>query len=113
MAEVRFKLDKAGVAALLKSDGMKAGMEERAKRIAARARQIAPVGDEANDPHPGYYRDHITVSSTNAGGAKKDRAAASATAEADYSRIVEYHPDKDGVAHHVMLRAAVETGPAT
>jgi len=113
MAQVTFKLDKAGVAALLKSDGMKAGMEERAKRIAARAQQIAPVGDAAHDEHPGYYRDHITVSSTNTGGTKKDRATATVTAEADYSRNVEYHPNKDGVAHHTMLRAAIETGPTT
>lgn len=112
MAQVTFRLDKAGVAALLKSDGMKAGMEERAERIAARGRQIAPVGDAERDPHPGHYRDNITVSSTNTGSAKKDRATATVTAEADYSRQVEYQPDKNGVAHHVMLRAAVETGPA-
>lgn len=111
MAQVTFRLNKAGVAALLKSDGMKAGMEERGKRIRARAQQIAPVGDPARDPHPGHYRDNITVSSTNAGGAKKDRATATVTAEADYSRDVEYRPNKDGVAHHTMLRAAVETGP--
>lgn len=111
MARARFQMDKKGVAALLKSDGMKAGMVERAERIAVRARQIAPVGDPANDPHPGDYRDNITVSSTNEGGAKGDRAAAYATAEADHSRFVEYQPDKNGVAHHTMLRAAVETGP--
>lgn len=111
MAEAKFKLDKKGVGQLLKSDGMKAAMEHRAKRIAQRARQIAPVGDEADDPHPGEYRDNITVSSTTEGGAKKDRAAATVTAGADHSRFVEYQPDKDGVAHHTMYRAAVETGP--
>ena len=111
MGTARFQLDKKGVAALLKSDGMKAGMVERADRVAVRARQIAPVGDAANDPHPGEYRDNITVSSTNTGGARGDRAAAYATAEAPHSRFVEYQVDKDGVAHHTMLRAAVETGP--
>jgi hypothetical protein len=110
MGSARFTMDKAGIAALLKSDGMKDAMVDRANRIAARARQIAPVGNEANDKHPGEYRDNITVSSTNAGGAKGDRAAAYATAEADHSRFVEYQVDKDGVAHHTMLRAAVETG---
>ena len=110
MGSATFRLDKAGVAALLKSDGMKAGMLERAERIGARARQIAPVGNAASDPHPGEYRDSITVSSTNTGGAKGDRAAAYVTAEADHARFVEYQVDEDGVAHHTMLRAAVETG---
>ena len=113
MAQASFKLDKAGIGQLLKSDGMKAGMLERAERIAAHGRQIAPVGDEATDPHPGEYRDSIEVTSTNTGGRKKDRAAAYVTAKADHSRFVEYAPNKDGVAHHTILRAAVETGPPT
>lgn len=111
MAEVRFNLDKGGIARLLKSNGMRRGMEHRAERMAAHARQIAPVGDPADDPHPGEYRDNITVSSTNAGGTKKDRAAATVTAGANHSRTVEYRPNRDGVAHHTMYRAAVETGP--
>jgi hypothetical protein len=109
MTQASFRLDKAGVAALLKSDGVKAGMLERAERIAARARQIAPVGDPATDEHSGEYRDSIVVTSTNAGGAKDDRATASVTATAPHSRYVEYVPNKDGIAHHTMLRAAVET----
>jgi Bacteriophage HK97-gp10, putative tail-component len=109
MADARFKLDKAGIAVLLKSDGVKNAMTERAERIATRARQIAPVGDPATDRHSGEYRDGILVSSTNAGGAKGDRATAAVTATAAHSRYVEYVPDKDGVAHHTMLRAAVET----
>ena len=110
MAEARFKLDKSGVGQLLKSDRMEAAMLARAERIAARARQIAPVGHGSGDRHPGEYKESVTTSSTKDGGRRKDRAAASATAEAPHSRFVEYVPDKDGVAHHTMLRAAVETG---
>jgi len=113
MAEARFKLDRAGVGLLLRSDGMKAVMVGRAQKVAARARQIAPVGDPAHDPHPGEYRDNIVVTSTNEGGAKKDRAAAYVTAAADHSRYVEYVPNKDGVAHHTLLRAVVETAAST
>ena len=112
MARAKFTLDKKGVGQLLKSEGMRKGMEERANRIAARARAIAPVGDAAaGDTHPGEYRDSIVVTSTTEGGAKKDRAAAAVTATADHARYVEYQPDENGVAHHTMLRAAVETGP--
>lgn len=113
MAQARFKLDNRGVGQLLRSDGMKAAMVVRAERVAARARQIAPVGNPANDSHPGEYRDSIVVSSTSEGGAKKDRAAASVTAQAPHSRFVEYQVDKDGVAHHTMLRAVVETAAST
>lgn len=112
MAEVRFRLDKKGIGQLLKSEGMKEAMVERAERIAARARQIAPVGEQARDPHPGEYRDSIIVTSTTEGGAKKDRATATVTAGADHSRFVEYVPKADGIAYHTMLRAAVETGSA-
>ena len=110
MGSATFRLDKAGIGELLKSDPMKAAMVERAERIAARARQIAPVGNAASDPHPGEYRDSIGVTSTNTGGSKSDRAAAYATANAEHARFVEYQVDKDGTAHHTMLRAAVETG---
>jgi len=112
MATAKFTLDKKGVGLLLKSDGMRAAMRERAERIAARARAIAPVGDAASDPHPGEYRDSITVADTTTGGARGDRAAASATAAAPHARLVEYQPDRNGQAHHTMYRAAVETGPA-
>jgi hypothetical protein len=110
MGSARFTMDKRGVGQLLKSAAMEAAMLQRAERIAARARQIAPVGHGSGDRHPGEYRDSITTSSTKDGGRRKDRAAATATAEAPHSRYVEYAPDKDGVAHHTMLRAAVETG---
>ena len=109
MAQARFKLDKQGVGLLLKSDGMKAVMVERAQRVASRARQIAPTGNAAHDSHPGEYKNSIVVTSTSEGGARKDRAAAMVTAEAPHARFVEYQPDKNGVAHHTMLRAVVET----
>ena len=110
MGSARFTMDKAGIGLLLKSDGVKAAMVGRAERIAARFEQIAPVGDPATDPHSGEYRDSGEVTSTNEGGAKRDRATASFTATDPRARYIEYVPDRHGIAHHTVLRATIETG---
>lgn len=106
----RFTLDKGGMGELLKSPQMLAAMVTRAKRGAARAREIAPVGKGAGEETAGRYKGSIKVSSTTQGGVKRDRATAAVTADVPYARFVEYQPDADGVAHHTMLRAAQESG---
>jgi hypothetical protein len=106
-----FTANRAGIGALLRSDGMVAAMEQHAERIAATARATAPVGDAAHDSHPGEYRDSIVVTSTKSGGSDGRRAAASVVATAPYSRWVEYgNGTESGPAHHTIARAAGTVG---
>lgn len=77
MSKVRINLDHAGMAALLRSDGVQDELRGRAERVLAAARESAPVVT-------GEYRDSLTVVEDTT-----DRAVVRVTSTAPHGFIVE------------------------
>jgi Bacteriophage HK97-gp10, putative tail-component len=75
--QTRVDINHAGMAALLKSDPVRALIRDEAEKVADRARSSAPVAS-------GDYRDSIRVES-----ATTDRAVERVIATAPHSHIVE------------------------
>jgi hypothetical protein len=70
-----YKGSYAGIGKLMRSNAMKAEMVARAERVMARAVEIAPVYEGPDDRHRGRYKSRFSVTSTNRGGYKGNRAA--------------------------------------
>ncbi|MGV9888389.1 HK97 gp10 family phage protein [Streptomyces sp. NPDC003395] len=104
----KFKMRRAGVGELLRSDMIQAEMVRRAEVIKDVAVALSPVGG-AGDPHPGHYRESWTVTSQKRGGRRRNRATATVRNAAYYARWVEYGTERVP-AHHVLLRAAQAGG---
>lgn len=109
MMPAKFKMSKKGVGRLLRSRMIQADMLHRAERIEDAAVAIAPVYAGTWKTTPGEYKASFTVTTTNRGGRRKDRATATVTNTAYYARWVEYGTEKVP-AHHVLLRAAQAGG---
>lgn len=77
MARTRVVLNSRGMGRLLRSTGVRANLDSRAQRVAARARSTAPVDT-------GDYREQIDVESVTT-----DRAVARIVARASHSLAVE------------------------
>jgi hypothetical protein len=105
----RFKMSRRGVGELLRSEMIEAEMVRRANIIKSVAEGIAPEGVPPGDPHPGFYRASVIVTSTRRGGVRRNRATATAINTAYYARWVEYGTERVR-PHHVMLRAAQAAG---
>lgn len=105
----RFRMSHRGVGQVLKSPMVEAAMRARAEAIRATAVTLSPVGDAADDPHPGLYKASWHVSSTRSGGRRRDRATATVWNSAPHARFVEYGTERVP-AHHVLLRAALTGG---
>ncbi|MGW0984282.1 HK97 gp10 family phage protein [Streptomyces xiamenensis] len=105
----RFRMSRRGVGQVLKSPMVEAAMRARAEAIRATAIALSPVGDAADDPHPGLYKASWHVSSASSGGRRRDRATAKVWNSAPHARFVEYGTERVP-AHHVLLRAALTGG---
>lgn len=103
----RFKMNRKGVGQLLRSPGVRAEMLRRAEVIRSIAVATSPVYLKGADA--GHYKSSWETDSTDRGGRKRDRAAATVRNTAYYARWVEYGTDKVP-AHHVLLRAAQAGG---
>jgi hypothetical protein len=107
----RFRPNRRGVGLLLRSPMVEAEMRRRAVLVKATAIALAPTGTPPGDRHPGLYRRSFRVTSTRAGGRRRDRAVAYVTNVAPYARWVEYgNGTPDAPAHHTLLRAAHSAG---
>lgn len=76
-----FRLNKAGVGALLRSPQVSRELQRRAQRVANAARSGAPVGPERG----GHIRDSIDVDTTPG----KDRARARVVANKPYAAVID------------------------
>lgn len=82
-------------------------LEAKAKEIEAKAKEIAPVGDPADDDHPGEYRDSIKG---EAGFDEKGKIVGRVNAYAGHSGFVEFGVPSRGIEAHAVLRRASEGG---
>lgn len=85
---------------------MRAAMERKAGEIKQHAIDRSPVGDPAKDPHSGRYRNSWHVSSTDRGGFKHDRAAATVYNDSPEAVYVEFGTSKMRGRH--VLRGALD-----
>ena len=80
----------SGVGAMLRSDFMEAEMGRRAQKVMDEAVARAPVYEgPGEDPHRGRYKGDFSVSTTDHGGWKHDRAAGTVTDSAPEAIFVE------------------------
>ena len=104
-----FTASYAGIgASLLRADFMVAEMERRAEAVKALAEAIAPVYKGPDDPHRGRYKASFSVSSTDHGGSKGNRAAGIVTNSAPEALVVEFGDSKQ--RGHYTLRTALAAG---
>lgn len=94
----------AGVGAMLRSDFLKDEMGRRGERVLAQCIATAPVYRGRDDPHRGRYKESFSMTTTNNGGWKGDRAAAIISNGSPEARWVEYGTSRQ-LAHHTMLNA--------
>ena len=98
---------------VLRADFMVAEMGARAQRVMARAIATAPVySGPGEDEHRGRYKESFSVSTTDHGGWKGNRAAGIVTNDSPESAFVEFgvRPDKHephGQRAHATLRNAL------
>lgn len=100
-----FKPNRAGIGAMLRGPELQGLMREKAEKIAAAARSMAPVGKPPEDKHPGMYRDSFEVSSgvtTDVQG--NQRAYGRVTNTAPHAAAVEWGNSRSP-AQHVLGRA--------
>jgi hypothetical protein len=103
-----FKASYSGIGEMINSDFMVAEMRQRAERIRAAAEAHAPVGGEG-DPHPGAYKESLTVDSGTHGGEHNDRAYGRVTANVPYAYQVEFG-DKYTPRHRTLGTALDAAG---
>jgi hypothetical protein len=93
---------------LLRAGFMVAEMEKRAERVRALAEAIAPVYHGPDDPHRGRYKASFSVSSTDHGGSRGNRAAGVITSSDPQAFLIEFGDSKQ--AGHYTLRTALAAG---
>lgn len=93
---MRYEKDLNGLRDILLGEEMYAELERHAEVAANYARANAPVGKAPPDPHPGQYRDSVTVE--RAKSFKGTRAAVHVVADVPYAAAVE-------AKHHTLSTA--------
>jgi bacteriophage HK97-gp10 putative tail-component len=91
MAGSKMSFSYEGIGELLRSDMLREHMVARAKRIKALAESRAPVYSGAGpDPTRGSYKASFRVESTDHGGIKHDRAAATVVNDDPTAVFIEF-----------------------
>lgn len=96
-----------GVRAMLSSEMIGDMLLQRATQIMLRARSIAPVSQDPNDPHPGRYRDsfHVKLEYDRS----RYRLQAVVYNDSPEALFVE-KGTVNNEAYHVLIRAATAAG---
>jgi len=99
--ETKFTASYAGISKMLKSPMVLAALMERAEKVAERARDIAPVGDDT-DPHAGRYKAsfHTRPGFNN----RRNRVEAVVYNDSPEALFVE-KGTANNPAYHVLVRA--------
>ena len=101
--------NEVGMREFLNSETLMRVVENVADEIMTRAIATAPVGDPAEDPHPGRYKASFHVRSHRNGGATNDRVEAVVYNDSPEAVLVEYG-HRGAEPYHTLLRAASELG---
>lgn len=101
--------NEVGMREFLNSEMLLRVVENTGREIMERAIVMAPVGDPAEDEHPGRYKASFHMRSGRFGGATGDRVEAIVYNDSPEAVQVEYgHRGRE--PYHTLLRAASELG---